>query len=142
MHQLFLGLFSQVFINLSNKGVDYDAFQSINNSFLVFDNRLIINNTFGTNDASIFAAGPLTKFSLRYHVDEWSHAHFSSKEVGQELAATLLPLFDPTAETADEPSPGLDRLVPLYRQAKVQGSKKQILFNLINEAPQLRKLIM
>ncbi|XP_029705418.1 cilia- and flagella-associated protein 61 [Takifugu rubripes] len=108
-----------VFINLSNKGVDYDAFQSINSSFLVFDNRLIINNSFGTNDASIFAAGPLTKFSLRYHVDEWSHAHFSSKEVGQELAATLLPLFDPTAET----EPGLDRLVPLYRQAKVQGGK-------------------
>ncbi|TNM94445.1 hypothetical protein fugu_017204 [Takifugu bimaculatus] len=108
-----------VFLNLSNKGVDYDAFQSINSSFLVFDNRLIINNSFGTNDASIFAAGPLTKFSLRYHVDEWSHAHFSSKEVGQELAATLLPLFDPTAET----EPGLDRLVPLYRQAKVQGGK-------------------
>lgn len=126
MNQLCLGLFSQVFINLSNKGVDYDAFQSINSSFLVFDNRLIINNSFGTNDASIFAAGPLTKFSLRYHVDEWSHAHFSSKEVGQELAAALLPLFDPTAET----EPGLDRLVPLYRQAKVQGLKTNIHFSL------------
>lgn len=123
-----MDLFSQVFFNLSNKAVDYDAFQSINSSFLVFDNRLVINNTFRTNDASIFAAGPLTKFSLRYHADEWSHANFSSKEVGQELAAALLPLFDPTAEAADEPSPCFDRLVPLYRQGKIQGLKTNIHF--------------
>lgn len=111
----------QVFINLSNKGVDYDAFKSINNSFLVFDSRLVIDAAFRTSDSAIYGAGPLTKFSRCYHTDEWSHANFNSKEVGQELAAILLPLFDPTLEPPDEPPPEMDRLVPLYKQAKIQG---------------------
>lgn len=110
-----------MFINLSNKGVDYDAFKSINKSFLVFDGRLVINATFHTSDSAIYGAGPLTKFSRCYHTDEWSHANFNSKEVGQELAAILLPLFDPTLEPPAEPLPELDRLVPLYKQARIQG---------------------
>ncbi|XP_038582679.1 cilia- and flagella-associated protein 61 isoform X2 [Micropterus salmoides] len=112
-----------VFINLSNRGVDYNAFKSINNSFLVFDRRLVINATFHTSDPAICGAGPLTKFSRRYHADEWSHANFNSKEVGRDLAAMLLPLFDPTLEPANEPTPEMDRLVPLYKQAKIQGGK-------------------
>lgn len=111
----------QVFINLSNKGVDYDAFNSFNKSFLVFDGRLVINSTFRTADSSIWAAGPLTKFSRRYYIDEWTHANFNSKEVGQDLAAMMLPLFDPTVEPAEAPPPETDRLVLLYKQAKIQG---------------------
>ncbi|TKS75347.1 Cilia- and flagella-associated protein 61 [Collichthys lucidus] len=112
-----------VFINLSNKGVDYDAFTSIRDSFLPFDGRLVINASFQTSDAAVSAAGPLTKFSRCYYTDEWSHANFNSKEVGQDLAAKLLPLFDPTQEPADEAPPEMDHLVPLYKQAKVQGGK-------------------
>uniref|UniRef100_A0A3B4UFL1 Cilia and flagella associated protein 61 n=1 Tax=Seriola dumerili TaxID=41447 RepID=A0A3B4UFL1_SERDU len=110
-----------VFINLSNKGVDYDAFTSINNSFLVFDSRLVINAAFHTSDSAVCGAGPLTKFSRCYHTDEWSHAHFNSKEVGRDLAAAMLPLFDPTLDPADDPPPETDRLVPLYKQAKIRG---------------------
>ncbi len=127
----FLILSFQVFINLSNKGVDYNAFKSINNSFLVFDSRLVINATFHTSDSAIFGAGPLTKFSRCYHADEWSHANFNSKEVGQDLAAVLLPLFDPTLEPADEPPPEMDRLVPLYKQAKIQGLSFFFLFSFL-----------
>lgn len=110
-----------MFINLSNKGVDYDAFRSINNSFLPFDGRLVIDATFRTCDSHVYGAGPLTKFSRRYYADEWSHGNFNSKEVGQDLAAMLLPLFDPTLQP--EAPPERDRLVPLYTQAKIRGQR-------------------
>lgn len=111
----------QVLLNLSNRGVDRDAFRSINDSFLVFDSRLVVDASFCTNDPAIFGAGPLTKFSSGYHADRWSHAHFSSRQVGQELAAALLPMFDPTLEAPEEPLAQEERLVPLYQQPKIQG---------------------
>uniref|UniRef100_A0A3Q0S9P7 Cilia and flagella associated protein 61 n=1 Tax=Amphilophus citrinellus TaxID=61819 RepID=A0A3Q0S9P7_AMPCI len=110
-----------VFINLSNKGVDYDAFNSFNKSFLAFDGRLVINSSFNTSDSSIWAAGPVTKFSRSYYTDEWTHANFNSKEVGGGLASTLLALFDPTVEPAEAPPPEANRLIPLYKQAKIEG---------------------
>ncbi|KAK5879647.1 hypothetical protein CesoFtcFv8_022744 [Champsocephalus esox] len=118
-----LNLQCGVFINLSNKAVDSEAFRSINDSFLVFDGRLVIDATFHTSDPSISAAGPLTKFSRSYYSDEWSNANFNSKEVGRDLAAMLLRLFDPTLEPATETPPETERLVPLYGQAKIQGGK-------------------
>ncbi|XP_034555763.1 cilia- and flagella-associated protein 61 isoform X2 [Notolabrus celidotus] len=121
-----------VFINLSNRGVDYDAFRSINSSFLVFDSRLVINASFQTRDPDISGAGPLTKFSRCYYADEWSHANFNSKEVGQDLAAMLLPLFDPTLEPVDQHQSDVDRQVRLYKQAKIQGGKLPGGFNYLH----------
>ncbi|KAM4632856.1 cilia- and flagella-associated protein 61 [Polymixia lowei] len=113
-----------VFINLSSKEVDYDAFKSINDACLVYDGRLVIDTAFHTNDPSIRAAGPLTKFSRRYHSsDRCSHADFNSGEVGRDLAATMLPLFDPTLEPDVGPPPDGDRLIPDYTQAKIQGGR-------------------
>ncbi|XP_034436485.1 cilia- and flagella-associated protein 61 [Hippoglossus hippoglossus] len=121
-----------VFINLSNKGVDCDAFKSISGSFLVFDGRLVINSSFLTSDSDICGAGPVTKFSRCYYSDEWSHASFNSKEVGQELAAMMLLLFDPTQEPVDELPSDLDHLVPLYKQAMIQGGKLPGGFNYLH----------
>ena len=71
---------------------------AINDSYLVFDGKLVINSKFVTNDESIRAAGPLTKYARRYYRDNWTHANCNSKEVGKKLAESLLELFDPTLE--------------------------------------------
>ncbi|XP_063079236.1 cilia- and flagella-associated protein 61 [Engraulis encrasicolus] len=118
-----LRLECSVFLNVSGKSVDYDAFKTINDACLVYDGRLVIDTTFHTNDCSVRAAGPLTKFGRRYHADQWTHTLFNSREVGRELAAVLLPFFDPTLELIVDAQPDLDRLIPLYSQAKVQGAR-------------------
>ncbi|XP_076874175.1 LOW QUALITY PROTEIN: cilia- and flagella-associated protein 61 [Brachyhypopomus gauderio] len=112
-----------VFFNFAYKSVDYDAFKAISEASLVFDGRLVIDAAFHTNDRSIFAAGPLTKFSRRYHAEGWTHANFSSREVGQDLASALLPFFDPDPEPPTNRPPDRDRLITLYRQPKVQGGR-------------------
>lgn len=113
--------FLQVFFSFSCKTVDRDAFKAVNDACLVFDGRLVVDTTFHTNDPSIYAAGPLTKYSRRYHADQWSDSCFNSKEVGQSLASVLLPLCDPTLERPADPPSDEEQLIPLYTQAKIQG---------------------
>ncbi|XP_062857791.1 cilia- and flagella-associated protein 61 isoform X2 [Trichomycterus rosablanca] len=112
-----------VLFNFSYNGVDYEAFKAINDASLVFDGRLVIDSTSHTNDCAVRAAGPLTKFSRRYRADHCSHSNFNSKEVGQHLAATFLPLFDPILEPAVDQAPDVDRLVPVYKQPKITGGR-------------------
>ncbi|XP_010881053.4 cilia- and flagella-associated protein 61 [Esox lucius] len=118
-----LRLECSVFINFSSKGVDYDAFKTISDACLVYDGRLVIDAAFHTNDPAIRAAGPLTKFSRRYHADRWSHSDFNPREVGQDLAASLLAFFDPTLAPAMNPPADLDRLIPNYTRARIQGGR-------------------
>ncbi|XP_074065449.1 cilia- and flagella-associated protein 61 isoform X2 [Macrotis lagotis] len=110
-----------VFFSFHEKNVDYETFKALNDSCLVYDGRLVIDTTFHTNDITIRAAGPLTKFSNRYYSNEWTHSNFSSKEIGFQLAATMLNLFDPTLEPVVEPPGDLDRLIPIYKGAKMKG---------------------
>uniref|UniRef100_A0A8C1WK50 Si:zfos-223e1.2 n=1 Tax=Cyprinus carpio TaxID=7962 RepID=A0A8C1WK50_CYPCA len=112
-----------VFFSFSHKSVDYDAFKAINDACLVFDGRLVIDSSFHTNDPSIYAAGPLTKYSRRYHADQWSNSCFNCKEVGQSLASVVLPLCDPTLERPSGPPSDQDHLIPAYNQAKIQGGR-------------------
>ncbi|XP_073672676.1 cilia- and flagella-associated protein 61 [Garra rufa] len=112
-----------VFFCFSHKTVDYDAFKAINDACLVFDGRLVIDSTFHTNDPFIYAAGPLTKYSRRYHADQWSDSCFHSKEVGQSLASVVLPLCDPTLEHPAGPLSDHDHLIPVYNQPKIQGGR-------------------
>ncbi|XP_053316609.1 cilia- and flagella-associated protein 61 [Spea bombifrons] len=107
--------------NFAQKTIDYDAFRAINNACLVYDGRLVIDSTFHTNDSSIRAAGSLTKYSKKYYANEWSHSNFSSKEIGFQLAANMLHLFDPTLEQATELPNDLDRLIPIYQGPVIQG---------------------
>lgn len=109
------------FFSFYKKNVDYETFKAFNDACLVYDGRLVIDTTFHTNDIAIRAAGPLTKFSNRYYSNEWTHSNFSSKEIGFQLAAAMLSLFDPTLEPVTEPPADLDRLIPMYKGAKIQG---------------------
>ncbi|XP_070796898.1 cilia- and flagella-associated protein 61 [Pituophis catenifer annectens] len=109
------------FFNFTKRRVDYETFKAVNDACLVYDGRLVIDTNFHTNDVSIRAAGPLTKFSNIYYANEWTHSNFSSKEVGFQLAATMLNLFDPTLEPIFEPPEDLDRLIPMYKGCKIQG---------------------
>jgi len=57
---------------------------AINRACLVYDGRLVIDSSFHTNDASVRAAGPLTKYQRKYY-SELTHADFNSKEIGMEV---------------------------------------------------------
>ncbi|NWW04112.1 CFA61 protein, partial [Oreocharis arfaki] len=116
-----LRLQCSAFFSFAYRTVDYETFKAINDACLVFDGRLVIDAKFHTNDVSIRAAGPLTKFSRRYYRDELTHTNFNSKEIGFELAASMLSLFDPTPQPSSETPEGSDRLIPVYRRCKVQG---------------------
>ncbi|XP_014817952.1 PREDICTED: cilia- and flagella-associated protein 61 [Calidris pugnax] len=109
------------FFSFAYRTVDYETFKAINDACLVFDGRLVIDNEFRTNDVSIRAAGPLTKYSRRYYVGEWTHSNCSSKEIGFELAASMLSLFDPAPKLSSEPPEGTDRLIPMYNNCKIKG---------------------
>ncbi|XP_057358665.1 cilia- and flagella-associated protein 61 isoform X2 [Manis pentadactyla] len=110
-----------VFFSFCDKNVDYETFKAFNDACLVYDGQLVIDSDFHTNDIAIRAAGSLTKFSSRYYSNEWTHSNFSSKEIGFQLAAAVLSLFDPTLEPVTEPPAGLDQLIPMYKGAKIQG---------------------
>ena len=64
-------LFKGSSVNFFKKYIYIQHFSAMNNAYLVFDSRLVISSNHCTNDPSIFAAGPLTKFSRKYRSDEW-----------------------------------------------------------------------
>ncbi|XP_012512673.1 PREDICTED: cilia- and flagella-associated protein 61 [Propithecus coquereli] len=110
-----------MFFSFCEKNVDYETFKALNDACLVYDGRLVIDTSFHTNDTAIRAAGSLTKFSNRYYANDWTHSNFNSKEIGFQLAAAMLNLFDPSLEPVTEPPADLDRLIPMYKGAKIQG---------------------
>ncbi|XP_074649430.1 cilia- and flagella-associated protein 61-like [Tubulanus polymorphus] len=109
------------FFSFYKKTIDYEAFKAINDSCLVFDGKLVIDSSFHTNDVSIRGAGTFTKFQRKYHADQWTHGNFNSKEVGLQLANTMLSLFDPTLEPEKEPPVEILKLIPMYRTPKIQA---------------------
>ncbi|NXN88874.1 CFA61 protein, partial [Bombycilla garrulus] len=116
-----LRLHCSAFFSFAYRTLDYETFKAASDASLVIDGRVVIDAKFHTNDDSIRAAGPLTKFSRRYLRDELTHSNFNSKEIGFELAASMLSLFVPTPQPSSEPPEDSDRLIPIYKRCKVQG---------------------
>ena len=52
----------------------------------MYDGKLVIDAAFHTNDVAIRGAGTLTKYQRRYHAEQWTHANFNSKEVGNHVS--------------------------------------------------------
>ncbi|NXM88324.1 CFA61 protein, partial [Oenanthe oenanthe] len=109
------------FFSFAYRTLDYETFKAASDACLVLDGRVVIDTKFHTNDPNIRAAGPMTKFSRKYFRDDVTHSNFNSKEIGFELAASMLSLFDPTSQPSSEPPEGSDRLIPVYKMCKVQG---------------------
>jgi hypothetical protein len=106
----------QGLVCMEGREVSRQVFTALNDACLVFDERLVVEAGHQTNDPAILTAGPLTKFSRHFHADQWSHANFNSKEVGQQLAATLLSRLDPTLQ--EPPVTSDPSLLPTYTQPK------------------------
>lgn len=57
---------------------------AINCACLVYDGKLVVDSKFHTNNASIRAAGPLTKYKRVYYAKS-THENFNSKEIGVQV---------------------------------------------------------
>ncbi|ESO06870.1 hypothetical protein HELRODRAFT_77249 [Helobdella robusta] len=123
------------------RGVDYNAFEAINCSSLVFDRRMVIDANFRTNDPSIRAAGPLTKYQRMYYSEDWTHSNYNAKEVGYRLASTMMPIFDPN-QNFESTTPYNDavKLIPEFTWPKVQSGVLPGMYNYLHiHKPQQRQ---
>ena len=82
---------------MDEKSVDGSVLKAVHDACLVFDGRLVINADCCTNDARIFAAGPVTKYSRKYYADARPMTVYSSSELGGVLASAVLARLDPLA---------------------------------------------
>ena len=90
----------------------------MNESGLVYDGRLVVDGRFRTADASIYAAGTLTKHSRRFGRDRPWHDRFNSKEVGQALAKALMEEVDPLAYPVSRDEKTGEATPPLFSNSK------------------------
>ncbi|KAI8432138.1 hypothetical protein MSG28_004620 [Choristoneura fumiferana] len=66
------------------KGIDANAFQAIHRSGMAYDAGILIDHQFRTNDPSIFAAGPSTRYCPRYFAEFKKQKFYDSYEVGEK----------------------------------------------------------
>ncbi|XP_063625473.1 cilia- and flagella-associated protein 61-like isoform X1 [Cydia splendana] len=77
------------------RGIDADAFQAIHKSSLVYDEGILIDHECRTNNHSIYAAGPATRYSARYFAEMRNHQYYDSYEVGEKLGIQIRNQLDP-----------------------------------------------
>ena len=120
--------------------VDTGVFSAVNSAELVYDGRLVVDLRFATVDPSVYAAGPLCKFSRRFK-HALPHEKFNSREVGTRLAESLLQIVDPLSAEPEEPSE-----VPHFRQSRsrhavLPGGQHYVHVSLPQVPPGCRELV-
>lgn len=73
----------------SEKKCDFDIFSAINDSGLVYDGGIVVDQNFRTVDPYIYAMGESTKFS-RIYFDSIPHHRFNARELGAHVAEHIL----------------------------------------------------
>lgn len=82
---------------------DSDVFAAINDSGLVYDGGIVVDDIFCTVDPFIFAVGIYTRFS-RIHKDTIPHSTFNARELGEYVAKCILRKYlDPLLTFESEP---------------------------------------
>ena len=73
----------------SKEQCDVDVFAAINDTGLVYDGGVVVDEKFRTVDPLIYAVGPMTKYSRR-HKDQIQHRRCNSRELGMFVAKEIL----------------------------------------------------
>ncbi|XP_048505182.1 cilia- and flagella-associated protein 61-like [Athalia rosae] len=133
-----------VLFNFRGKTINLDTFLAICQAGLVFDESLVIDPEFRTNDPFIFAAGTITKYSRRFYADELSHKHQNLVEVGERLGKKLVDILEPknynvekkhssTHSPMTEAVSALDAVIPVFRMPIITYCKLPGGFIYLNE---------
>jgi hypothetical protein len=81
------------------KACDADVFAAINDSGLIFDGGIVVDENFCTIDPCIYALGVFTRFS-RIYKDAIPHSNLNSREVAVLVAKNVLNTYlDPSSPT-------------------------------------------
>jgi hypothetical protein len=73
----------------TTKRCDVDTFAAVNDSGLIYDGGIVVDENFQTVDPAIYACGCVTRFS-RIHRGATDHARFNSREVGVFVASRII----------------------------------------------------
>lgn len=80
-----------------NKQCDADIFAAINDSGLVYDGGIVVDESFCTTDPYIFALGPFTRFSRKYK-GALSHEVLNAREAAEYVCNRVLEKYlDPSS---------------------------------------------
>lgn len=87
-------VFAKILVTASVIDIEEELFKSIQENGLVYNGRLIVKNSFKTEDLNIFACGKIVEFSQMYKNYALGKSlrldRFSGRELGQKLGQSVL----------------------------------------------------
>ncbi|EGD77960.1 hypothetical protein PTSG_09594 [Salpingoeca rosetta] len=105
----------QLCLNLPQRRIARRDFLPLCEASIVFNQRVVIDNNFRTNDPAILSAGPFARYSNKYFAGGCGQCIFRPEEVGRAAAAVICRDFDPL-----EPSQDLTGLeLPTFTEPRV-----------------------